>query len=245
MRLKVGELAKRTGLTVRALHHYDAIGLLRPSFRTVSGHRLYGDADVAKLQRIVSLRDLGFPLEEIAACLGKAAYSPRRLVRLHLERMRARIEAENRLCEKLEGIARKLDAKEKVSVDEFLDTIEEMTMFEKYYTKEQLATLKERGEKLGPEGMKKAQDDWKTLIAEVRAEMDRGTDPADARMKPLLARWNALIQAFTGGDPGIAKSLSNFYRGEKSAARQFEGAPDPDVMGFVAKASAAAADKKK
>src|SRR5262245_60916576 len=136
MRLKVGELARRTGLTVRTLHHYDAIGLLRPSFRTVSGHRLYGDADVAKLQRILSLRDLGFPLEEIASCLAKPAYSPRRLVRLHLERLRARIEAEERLVARLEGLARKLDAKEKPTADEFLTTIEEMTMFEKYYTPE-------------------------------------------------------------------------------------------------------------
>jgi DNA-binding transcriptional MerR regulator len=49
---RVGELARRTGLTVRALHHYDEIGLLRPSLRTPSGHRLYAGADVSRLQQI-------------------------------------------------------------------------------------------------------------------------------------------------------------------------------------------------
>ena len=57
---KVGALAELTGLTVRALHHYDHIGLLRPSDRSSSGHRLYTGDDVARLYRICLLRRLGF-----------------------------------------------------------------------------------------------------------------------------------------------------------------------------------------
>ena len=52
MRLKVGELARRTGLTVRTLHHYDEIGLLAPSQRSDSGYRLYSQADVQRLHAI-------------------------------------------------------------------------------------------------------------------------------------------------------------------------------------------------
>src|SRR4051794_36397656 len=89
---RVGELAERTGLTVRTLHHYDAIGLLSPSGRTSSahgsGHRLYTAADVARLQQIVSLKHLGFALEQIRDYLAGADYDPRRVVRLHLERVR-------------------------------------------------------------------------------------------------------------------------------------------------------------
>jgi MerR family transcriptional regulator, thiopeptide resistance regulator len=66
---KVGTLAQATGLTVRALHHYDHIGLLSPSRRTAAGHRLYTADDVARLYRIRLLRGLGFPLEQIAAAL--------------------------------------------------------------------------------------------------------------------------------------------------------------------------------
>ena len=58
--LKVGELARRTGLTVRTLHHYDAIGLLRPSLHTEAGYRLYTAGDIARLQQVISLRQLGF-----------------------------------------------------------------------------------------------------------------------------------------------------------------------------------------
>jgi DNA-binding transcriptional MerR regulator len=62
---KVGELAARTGLTVRTLHHYDEIGLLSPGDRSHAGYRRYDDADIERLQRILFFRELGFGLDEI------------------------------------------------------------------------------------------------------------------------------------------------------------------------------------
>ncbi len=65
----VGELSRETGLTVRALHHYDEIGLLRPRGRTHAGYRLYSIEEVERLHVIVALRDLGLPLEQIRHAL--------------------------------------------------------------------------------------------------------------------------------------------------------------------------------
>ena len=65
----VGEIARRTAVTVRTLHHYDQVGLLVPSERTPSGHRRYGARDVVRLRRIVTLTALGIPLREIGALL--------------------------------------------------------------------------------------------------------------------------------------------------------------------------------
>ena len=67
--LKIGELASRSGLTVRALHHYDSIGLLVPSARADSGYRLYNRADVARLHQIQALRRFGMSLADIATFL--------------------------------------------------------------------------------------------------------------------------------------------------------------------------------
>jgi DNA-binding transcriptional MerR regulator len=135
--LKVGELARRTGLTVRTLHHYDEIGLLRPSLHTDTGHRLYTAGDVARLQQVVSLRQLGFSLEEIRACLDRPGFSPLEVIQRHVARLREQIELEQRLCERLEGLARYFSSTGEVSADEFLRTIEVMTMWEKAYTPEQ------------------------------------------------------------------------------------------------------------
>src|ERR1700722_13595196 len=134
---KVGELAARTGLTVRTLHHYDAIGLLSPSGRTESlhgsGHRLYTVADVARLHQILSLKQLGFALEQIGEYLSREDYDPRQVVRLHLEKIRRQSVELERLGSRLQSLTEMLDRADAVSVETFLETIEAITMVEKYY----------------------------------------------------------------------------------------------------------------
>ncbi|WP_405012471.1 MerR family transcriptional regulator [Kitasatospora sp. NBC_01539] len=80
----VGQVAGLAGVTVRTLHHYDAIGLLSPGGRTPAGYRRYEDADLDRLQQILFYRALGFPLEEIATILDDRTLSPNE----HLRRQR-------------------------------------------------------------------------------------------------------------------------------------------------------------
>ena len=70
--LPVGEVARLAGVTVRTLHHYDEIGLLRPGGRTAAGYRLYDEADLLRLQRVLAYRELGLTLEEVGALLDGA-----------------------------------------------------------------------------------------------------------------------------------------------------------------------------
>ncbi|WP_433531657.1 MerR family transcriptional regulator [Micromonospora sp. CA-263727] len=87
----VGQVAKLAGVTVRALHHYDEIGLLSPSGRTGAGYRRYDDADLERLQLIRYYRELGFPLEEIAVILDDPASDPGAHLRRQHELLTARI----------------------------------------------------------------------------------------------------------------------------------------------------------
>src|SRR5205807_254258 len=114
---KVGELARQTGLSVRTLHWYDEIGLLSPSHRTESGHRHYAAGDVARLQQILSLRQLGFSLEEIRDCLGRPDFSPLRVIELHLARLRGQIALQQRLCDRLMALAIHFRSAEAVSAE--------------------------------------------------------------------------------------------------------------------------------
>jgi DNA-binding transcriptional MerR regulator len=234
---KVGELARRTGLTVRTLHHYDQVGLLRPSRRSAAGHRLYGEGEVARLQQIQSLRRLGFGLEEIREMLDRPEFSPARVVELHLERVREQIRLQQRLCERLEGIAARLRAAETVSADDLIRTIEAMSMFEKYYTPEQLEELRARAEQVGPERMREVEAEWPRLMDEVRAEMERGTDPRDERVQALARRWSGLVREFTGGNPAIERSLGNLYREEGSVHTKDVAAMRP-MMEYIGRAMA-------
>lgn len=111
-------------------------------------------------------------------------------------------------------------------------------MLEKYYTPEQLETLKQRQELLGEERIEQAQADWQTLIEQARAEMEKGTDPTSEPVKALARRSLELIQEFTGGDPGIEQSLNRMYQ-QESPEVVSRGAIDTAVMEYLGKARAA------
>jgi DNA-binding transcriptional MerR regulator len=245
-RWKVGELAARTGLTVRTLHHYDAIGLLSPSGRTGSnrnsGHRLYTAADVARLQQILSLKLMGFGLEQIREYLSRDDYDPRRVVRLHLERVRGQADELRRLADRLTVLADALDRAEVVSADEFLTTIREMTMIEKYYTPEQLEQIKARGEQVGAERIKEVEAKWPRLFAAVGVEMAAGTDPTDPKVQELARKWFGLVEEFTGGDPGLFNSVKRMYRTEDTIHTMDVKAMRP-MFDYIEKARVAAGIK--
>jgi DNA-binding transcriptional MerR regulator len=236
--LRVGEVAKATGLTVRTLHHYDEIGLLVPSERSGAGYRLYSHGDVRRLYRILALRGMGFTLEEIGRTLVGEGEDPRPAVRRHLERIDEQLRLAGQLRTRLTRILDVLDRADEPSGDQFIDAIEVMTRMERYYTPEQLEQLQERADALGPEGMERAQEAWATLIAEVEAERVAGTDPADPRLDPLVERWSALVRQFTGGDPGIKASLQERYDTEGSE-RASHGALQAETMAYAGKAMAA------
>jgi DNA-binding transcriptional MerR regulator len=233
----VGELAKRTGLTVRTLHHYDELGLLRPSLRTESGHRLYTAADLTRLQQVLSLRQLGFSLEEVRACLDRADFQPLEVIRLHIARLHEQIQLQTELCERLHGLARFLGAAEEVSADQFLRTIEVMTMIENYYTPEQMEYLKKRREQVGEEAIRGAEKEFPELHAKLKAAMEAGTDPADATVQALANRHQELVESFTGGDPGIRESLARLWKEQgPNLAAQFGMDYDPRVHEYIARA---------
>ena len=212
--MKVGQLAKRTGLTVRTLHHYDEIGLLRPGARTSTGHRLYGNAEVRRLQQIASLRQLGLPLEEIRSCLDQPEYSLERVLELHIDRIEREMSRQKRLRLLLVGLRDRLQAAEEVSVDDLTRTIEVTMNYEKYYTPEQLDQLEQRRAEVGEERIQEVQKEWTELFAAFGRAMGEGKDPASEEVKALARKSAALIAEFTGGDPGIAASLGNMYKQE-------------------------------
>jgi DNA-binding transcriptional MerR regulator len=242
--LKVGALARRTGLSVRALHHYDEIGLLSPLRRTCSGHRLYGIEEVRRLQQIVSLRQLGLSLEDIRSCLSRPGFSLGAVLALQVGRMREEIRRQERLCARLEGIKRRLDEAEDVSLDEITRTIEATMNFEKYYSPDQLQYLAKRGEEVGAARIQDAQREWQELFEAYGAAMAQGLDPASDDVQALARKSAALIEEFTGGDPGIRASLSAMYQAEggQSVAQQRGMDTEPGLWEYMGRASAALKD---
>src|SRR3954470_20432018 len=163
----VGALAQASGLTVRTLHHWDEIGLLRPAERSAAGHRRYSAQDVRRLYRIVALRGLGLSLDEVRAALEVEGPDLRAAVAAHLSRVEDELAHGHDLRRRLRGILDAFDRLGEPSTDQIIEAIEVMTMSEQYYTAEQLEQLAARRNALGEQGMAKAQQDWADLIAEM------------------------------------------------------------------------------
>ncbi|MEP7217357.1 MAG: MerR family transcriptional regulator [Bacteroidota bacterium] len=239
---KIREFALRAGVTVRTLHHYDRLGLLKPSAVSESGYRLYGTGDFARLQQIVTLKVLGFSLQQIGELLGGSVYDLPAMLRMQrsiMEERRAQLEKAIRAI----GTAEEIVASGgEPDWETFTYIIEVVTMennkewMEQYYSEEQLARLADRREEMTSEGMLKAQRDWADLINEVKESLDE--DPAGEKAQSLAARWSALVESFTMGDPGITESLRKLYADQANWPTTFKKPYGEDVEAFIGKAMA-------
>lgn len=241
--LKVGELAERTGLTVRTLHWYDEIGLLSPD-RTRAGHRVYGPEEVERLQRILSLRHVGLSLDEIREALDRPGHSLLEVLELHAETL---AEEARRLRALRDRLHRAIDAVRRngrIEAEALIHTMEAMAMFEKYYTPEQLETLQRRKEEVGEERIRRVQEEWRELYRRLGEVREAGADPGDPEVRELARKAESLIREFTGGDTGIRASLEKMYRVEGSRPMEAAGWDvDPDVQGFLGRAMKAAREE--
>ena len=226
--LKVGELARRTGVSVRTLHYYDQIGLLEPSHHSEVGHRLYASPEISRLQQIRSLQQLGFTLEEIRELLEKPEVSPEEVIDMHIARLKEQIELQKWMCRKLEAIAHTLRQAEQPSAKDVMKLMEVMNKMEKHYTPEQLEWLKKRAESVGEARIREVEGEWSVLIEQIRVEMEKGTDPSDPRVQEMARKWISLVREFTGGDPGIERSLKNAYQEDP----RMGGLMDPRMLEY-------------
>jgi DNA-binding transcriptional MerR regulator len=243
---RVSEFADKAGVTVRTLHHYDRLGLLRPSGRTDAGHRLYGQGDFARLQQIVTLKFIGLPLRQIKDLLNHGDLdlkSTLRLQRRLLEEKRLQVEAAIQAVEEAQrslksGAAPGLAALKKII--EIMERQNNMEWTKKYYSEEAQAKIAGRARTWTPELQARVEQDWKTLIADVEAAIASGLDPASTEAQALAQRWSELVRGFTGGDPEIQQGLGKLYADQGNWPQNFTKPFSDEVWNYIRKAMAGA-----
>jgi MerR family transcriptional regulator, thiopeptide resistance regulator len=224
MLLTVGELARRCGMTVRTLHHYDAIGLLRPASRSGAGYRLYARADIERLHRIQALRQLGVSLTDI----GTALSGPQQPLADVVDRQIAQIDRElaeaTKLRERLVYLRVQLANGQSPDLADWLDTLELMTMYEKYFSPEELKDLPLHAD---PD----VQVEWSALVGAVQSAMDRGATTDDTDVQMLALRWMTMVERGTGNNPEFLMRLHAMNESEPAARAQ--SGITPALQAFV------------
>jgi len=231
---KVGELSQKTGVTVRTLHHYDEVGLLAPSGRTDSGHRLYTEEDVIKLQQILSMKELGFSLVEIGSCIYEKKFSLAQVVNMHTEQVKAELEAKKQLKIQLEILGEHLEDPKRFRVENLFEVISMLCKLPNYFNADQLDKLRKQKEKVGDARIRRVEKEWPQLMAEIDTEMKAGTDPTSPVVRKLAVKWKSLWEEFTGGDPEIEAATANYLRSEPKV-REAKGI-DLKMMEYISKA---------
>jgi DNA-binding transcriptional MerR regulator len=236
------KFAKIAKVTVRTLHHYDRIGLLKPHRYDRNGFRLYGEREFVRLQQITTLKFIGFSLKQIKEILGEKEFDLAESLRLQ----RKIIEAQrNRLNLALEAISRAEEvfaengATDWESFNKIIEVInmqQDMDLMRKYYTNSALEKIEERKSLWSPELQERVSREWKELFLEIRAAISKGVKPSEKQAQNLASRWNALIDEFTGGDAEIREGLNKMYRDEKNWQTEWEKPFDDEVRNFIASA---------
>ena len=234
------EFATKTGVTVRTLHHYDRIGLLKPARLTDSGQRLYGQNELVRLERIIALKFMGLPLRSIGELLQRETAdlaTALRRQREAVERMRQHLDEVLLAIIRAEtnaATAATMQWDALKHVIELMEAYDQMEWAKRYYTPEQLTDLRSRAT---PELLARAEQDWKNLIAEVEASLDE--NPASEHAQSLATRWTALIEQFTGGNPGIRQNLQRLYADQANWPADFKKPFSDEAADFIARVRAA------
>jgi DNA-binding transcriptional MerR regulator len=244
---RVGEFAALTGVSIRTLHHYDEVGLLRPSAHSEAGYRLYSEEDLLCLQQVLTLRYLGFSLKQIATLVAQPDFDLVASMWRQRMALRERISELERIAGLLgELVDRRLASGEwdwnlvvqtSATVQQGLEQ-KGASDVQNYITPELMKQFEELGQKVTPEERQALENAWLTLLAEVRASRD--LDPASPEAQALVVRWDQLYERTAGyyrEYPELWQAIGKNYQAGVYANQ--EGAPQAEDFAFIQRVKAA------
>ncbi|MFF9315018.1 MerR family transcriptional regulator [Streptomyces sp. NPDC014748] len=247
MSYSVGQVSAFAGVTVRTLHHYDKAGLLSPSERSHAGYRLYSEADLVRLQQILFYRELGFPLDEIAAILA----DPQANAVDHLRARQKQLSEEIARLQRLAEVAQRAVEVQQTGVtltpQERFEVFGEIAFDLSYATEAEVKWADSRGQR---EAMARAaahtKEDWRQLMreagawrAELLAAYDEG-EPGDGERAMDLAEEHRLhiSRWFTSCPPDMHRRIADDFVADPRAFALVvpPSQQRPGLAGWVCKA---------
>lgn len=224
MTYSIHELSQLAGVTIRTLHYYDEIGLLKPSFVRPNGYRVYEEKEVTKLQQILFFRELEFSLDDILHIMQAKTFDANKALtdqKKMLEMKRDRI---NSL---LQTITNQLKGGE---------TMTNKSLFQGFDTKQMEAYQKEAKEKWGntdaykqsaervkqmsKDDFAKIGDEWNKRTERLSKLMDRGVD--DAEVQKLIKEQHRAINTFYDCSYEMLRNLGNMYVEDERFAKNYD-----------------------
>jgi DNA-binding transcriptional MerR regulator len=250
----VKKLAKLAGVSVRTLHLYDQLGLLKPRTRTQARYRLYGETELLRLQQILFYKELDFPLQAIKAILDDPDFDFLGALQSHKAALQARRDRLATLLVTVDNTIAKLKGEPNMLTHEEL--------YEGFPRERAEAYRQEAAQKWGADAVEKSEHHLRSLGKEAFARLKEesqeiwntligmaGEDPASEAVQNQVARHYAVIRQFwgTAGSPDAQaeayRGLGQLY-GQDERYTAVDGQPNPAFAGFMSRAMSHFADTR-
>ncbi len=235
----VKQLAKLAGVSVRTLHYYDEIGLLKPSALGENGYRHYEEEAVLKLQQILFYRELELSLDEIKAVTGRPDFDVETALRSHREALQGRVERLKRLIQTVDKTINHLKGNEDMN---------EKGLFEGFSEEEQEKYAQEAEQMYDPETVRASNRKWKAystaqkehilvegkaIYTDLAAVMPKGAESPEVQV--VIARWHQHMQNFWSPNDEQLLGLADLYNDDPRFKANYDKI-DPKLAGFMREA---------
>ena len=230
----VGELAKLSGVSIRTLHHYDAIGLLKPASVGENGYRYYGREELLRLQQVLFHRELGMSLADIAAALDAPGFDRLAALRRQRERVAAETDRHRRLLDTIDRTIAELEGQRTVQDSDLYKGFapEKQAEYEAYIVEQygegarpHIEAGRKRWAELSPDELQAHMNELAAVEADLAAAAGSGVAPDDPLLDPVLARHHAWVGAAWAGPPSAEAytGLGSLYASHPDFVARYEG----------------------
>ena len=222
----IKQLSKLAGVTPRTLHHYDEIGLLKPSRIGANGYRYYGEESLLRLQQILFYRELDMPLEDIRKIMGRRDFDALEALQNHREALTKKVERTKRLIVTVDNTINHLKGKTKMS---------DKKLFEGFSEEEQEKLAQEAEQRYDPETVRESNRKWKSyskekkesilvegkaIYADLAAIMPKGA--VSKEVQSVIARWHSHMQYFWSPNDEQLIGLADLYNDDPRFRENYE-----------------------
>ena len=235
----VNQLAKMAGISVRTLHYYDQIGLLRPERRSAGGYRQYGEEEAVRLQQILFFRELDFSLDEIKKILSRPDFDVLEALQSQRGLLTRKAERISRLLETLDRTISKLKGETEMSIREYYEGFSDEQV-ERYreevrrrWGEEALNESESRVTRMGKKKFADLQAEGGGIFQAICDNMDKG--PESPEVQALVARWRQWLENFYHYSDEAVLGLGRTYSQDPEFAKFFEKY-HKDLAGFLTRA---------
>ena len=237
-RYTIKQLADLAGVSRRTLHHYDEIGLLKPSEKGANRYRYYDDDAALRLQQILFYRELGINLTEIQEILDQPDFDILQALQVHKSELHKRVARLNRLIETVDKTILHVNGDRKMSDHDIFEGFSEKQQEEyaqqarERWDPELVNQSMKQWKSYSPEKKQQVMDEGKAIYVDILEHMEAGKAPGSPEVQACLVRWHQHMRYFYEPSWGMLRGLGQGYAASPDFRATFEKM-HPDLPNFL------------